>query len=91
MCIRDSIWTSLTIQGKVGILQIIANLERSVLGVSNESNVCATNLEEEGLLGRYDDSTQEIIIDMDLLLNGTAKTHCGVWFMRHFIPLSIVC
>lgn len=69
----ENIWTSLTVQEKAGALQIIANLERSYLGISNELNVCVVNLEEEGLLGRYDDSTHEIIIDMDLLLNGSAQ------------------
>ena len=69
----ENIWTSLTVQEKAGALQIIANLERSYLGIANELNVCVVNLEEEGLLGRYDDSTHEIIIDMDLLLNGSAQ------------------
>ena len=66
-------WTSLTVQEKVGVLQTIANLERSNLGVSNELNVCVVNLEEEGLLGCYDDSTYKIVIDMDLLLKGSAQ------------------
>lgn len=69
----ENIWTSLTVQEKAGALQIIANLERSYLGISNELNVCVANLEEEGLWGYYDDSTHEIVIDMDLLLNGSAQ------------------
>lgn len=69
----ENIWTLLTVQEKAGALQIIANLERSYLGISNELNVCVANLEEEGLLGRYDDSKHEIIIDMDLLLSGSAQ------------------
>lgn len=66
-------WTSITVQEKAGVLQKIANLERSNLGISNELNVCVANLEEEGLWGYYDDSTHEIVIDMDLLLNGSAQ------------------
>ena len=66
-------WSSITIQEKAGVLQKIANLERSNLGISNELNVCVANLEEEGLWGYYDDSTHEIVIDMDLLLNGSAQ------------------
>lgn len=69
----ENIWPSLTVQEKAGALQIIANLERSYLGISNELNVCVANLEEEGLWGYYDDSTHEIVIDMDLLLNGSAQ------------------
>lgn len=69
----ENVWTSLTVQEKTRALQIYANLERSYLGISNELNVCVANLEEEGLLGRYDDSTHEIIVDMDLLLNGSAQ------------------
>ena len=69
----ENVWTSLTVQEKTGALQIYANLERSYLGISNELNVCVANLEEEGLWGYYDDSTHEIVIDMDLLLNGSAQ------------------
>lgn len=69
----ENIWISLTVQEKAGALQKIANLERRYLGISNELNVCVVNLEEEDLLGRYDDSTHEIIIDMDLLLSGSAQ------------------
>lgn len=66
-------WSSITVQEKAGVLQKIANLERSNLGISNELNVCVANLEEEGLWGYYDDSTHEIVIDMDLLLNGSVQ------------------
>lgn len=69
----ENIWTSLTVQEKAGALQIIANLERSYLGISNELNVSVANLEEEGLWGYYDDSTHEIVIDMDLFLNGSVQ------------------
>ena len=66
-------WSSITVQEKAGVLQKIANLERSNLGISNELNVCIANLEKKGLWGYYDDSTHEIVIDMDLLLNGSVQ------------------
>lgn len=69
----ENIWTSLTVQEKAEVLQGLANLERSVLGLPNELNVCVVNMKEENLWGYYDDSTHEIVIDMDLLLNGSAK------------------
>ena len=71
--LNEDSWSSITVQEKAGVLQKIANLERSNLGISNELNVCVANLEEEGLWGYYDDSTHEIVIDMDLLLNGSAQ------------------
>lgn len=88
----EDIWTSLTVQKKTGALQIIANLERSNLGVSNELNLCVANLEEEDLLGRYDDSTHEIVIDMDLLINGSVQDvlRCLLHEVRHSFQHRLV-
>ena len=88
----EDIWTSLTVQKKTGALQVIANLERSNLGVSNELNLCVANLEEEDLLGRYDDSTHEIVIDMDLLINGSVQDvlRCLLHEVRHSFQHRLV-
>lgn len=69
----ENIWTSLTVQEKAGTLQVIANLERSNLGVSNELNVCVANMKKEDIWAYYDDAKHEIIIDMDILLNRSAE------------------
>ena len=67
LLLQDDIWAELTVLERLNVLQTIANIEQRYLGLPNELNVCAANL-DEGTLGYYSDNTHEIVISMDSLL-----------------------
>lgn len=66
--LQEEVWAGLSVQERLNVLQTVANIERSYLGIPNELNVGAANLREE-LLGSYNDNMHEIVISMDSLLN----------------------
>ncbi|MCR5143451.1 MAG: hypothetical protein K6C68_13180 [Ruminococcus sp.] len=67
----DMTWYYLSTEEKLDLLQIIANIESNTLGLSNELNVGASNLEKDsldyGTFGTYNDLTHSIIIDIQYL------------------------
>lgn len=65
--IRPNKWEKLSVQDKLDILQIIANIERDYLGLSHELRVKAANLDEV-VLGCYDDRKHLIQINIDSLI-----------------------
>ena len=68
LLLREDTWKTLSAEEKINVLQTVANIEQRYLGLPNELNVGASNL-REGLAGYYSDSTHEIIVSMDCLLN----------------------
>lgn len=65
--LEESRWKELSVQKRVDVLQVVANIEQRYLGLPNELNVGAANL-REGLLGYYTDGTHEIILNINSLL-----------------------
>jgi len=69
--LQDDEWSCLTAQERLDVLQTAANVEQRNLGMTNELNVGAANL-NKGVLGYYSDNTHEIVIDMNSLLNDSS-------------------
>ncbi len=67
----EDTWRTLPVEDKLGVLQTVANIEQRYLGLPNELNVGAANL-VEGLVGYYTDSSHEIIVSLDSLLNDSS-------------------
>lgn len=68
LLLQEEEWLTLTTQEKLDTLQTVANIEAHYLGLPNELNVGAANLEED-TLACYDDSTYTISIDINHLEN----------------------
>lgn len=60
-------WKDLYVQERLDVLQSVANVERYRLGIPNELNAGAANL-NHGTKGYYSDRTHEIILSLDSLL-----------------------
>ena len=69
--LQENVWRRLSVEERLDVLQVIANLEQIYLGLPNELNVGMANLEKD-LLGYYRDGTHEIVLNMDSLLNDDA-------------------
>ena len=69
--LQDAEWAKLNVQEKLDVLQTVANIEQRYLGIPNELNVGAANLEED-LLSYYSDKTHEIIINLESLTKDPA-------------------
>lgn len=69
--LQEDSWDKLTVKERLNVLQIVANIEQRYLGLPNELNVGAANL-LEGVMGYYSDTTHEIVISMDSLLNDSS-------------------
>lgn len=67
LLLQEEIWKDLTIQERLDVLQTIANIEANYLGIPNELNVKTADLDD--ILGCYLDTTHEITIDTNTLLN----------------------
>ena len=67
--LSDQRWETLSGYERLDVLQTVADIERSYLGIPHELNVGAADLDEY-TAGYYRDSTHEIIIDVDLLMHG---------------------
>ncbi len=72
LLLKEDTWKTLSVDEKLDVLQTVANIEQRYLGLPNELNVGASNL-REGLAGYYSDSTHEIIVSMDCLLNDSSR------------------
>ena len=66
LLLQEEEWATLTTQEKLDTLQTVANIEAHYLGLPNELNVGAANLEED-VLACYDDTTYTISIDLNSL------------------------
>ena len=66
LLLQEEEWSTLTTQEKLDTLQTVANIEAHYLGLPNELNVGAANLDED-TLACYDDKTYTISIDIDHL------------------------
>lgn len=67
LLLQDDTWAELTVSERLNVLQTIANIEQRYLGLPNELNVCAANLDER-TLGYYSDNTHELVVSMDSLI-----------------------
>lgn len=68
LLLQEDKWTNLTTKEKLDVLQTVANIEAHYLGLPNELNVGAANLDED-TLACYNDRTHTISIDLDHLEN----------------------
>ena len=69
--LQEDKWATLSLEEKLDVLQVVANIEQRYLGLSNELTVGADNL-SEGLTGSYSDSEHRIIVSLDSLMNDSA-------------------
>lgn len=69
--LNEQAWSTLSLQEKLNVLQLVADIEQIELGLPNALNVGAANL-EENLMGYYLDNTYEIIVSIDMLQYGSS-------------------
>lgn len=74
--LQDYIWEELTLQERLEVLQVVANIEQTSLGLPHELNVITTNC-DEFVTGRYHDAKHEIIISIDCLLQAESQDVVG--------------
>lgn len=67
----DGTWERLTNTEKIDILQTVANIESTFLGIPFELNVGAAAM-KDNVVGGYNDNTHSILIDFDSLENDSA-------------------
>jgi len=67
--LQEDIWRELSAEERLGVMQVVANIEQRYLGLPHSLNVGALSL-AEGQLGYYVDNTHEIIISVDSLMEG---------------------
>lgn len=67
-------WTALSVEQKLDVLQVVANVEQRYLGLPTELTVGAANLTQMELpvVSGYCEETHEILVDLDSLLNDTS-------------------
>lgn len=65
--LHDDTWKTLSVEEKLDVLQIVANIARTQLKIANELNVGAADLTGT-VLGYYSDPVHEIVIRTDVLL-----------------------
>lgn len=77
--IDESVWKNLSFDDRLDVLQTIANVEKTQLGISHEVNVCAASL-GWGTYGTYDYSKHEVTINMQIIMDDDSteavKTLC---------------
>ena len=66
--LRNSEWQELTVQEKVDVLQIVANIEAKALGISTKLSLGAKNMSEY-TVGLYEKDTDKIYINIDSLVD----------------------
>lgn len=69
--LEEETWDNLSLQERMDVLQVIANIEASYLGLPHELNAISAISDEE-TLGYYDDQTHTIAINIDFLQNGNS-------------------
>lgn len=67
--LQEDNWRELSLQQRLEVLTVVGIIEQHYLGLPYALNVCATDLPEH-VLGYYDDSSYEIVINMSHLING---------------------
>ncbi len=70
--LENTAWGELTVEERLDVLQTVANIERSYLGVPHELPVGAGTMEEE-TLGEYNPVTNQIVLNLDHLVEDDAK------------------
>lgn len=66
--IEESIWKTLTLDERLDVMQVLANVEKSHLGISHEINVRADSL-GLGTYGTYDHTKHEVTINTQVLMD----------------------
>ena len=69
--LQEDIWKNLSLQDRVNVLQMIANIEASYLGLPHELNVISAVMDEE-TLGYYNDQIHTIAFNIDFLRQGNS-------------------
>lgn len=62
--LQDSVWSGLSLDERMDVLQVIANIEANYLGTDFELNVSSSPLEEY-VLGQFSESSHSITLDME--------------------------
>lgn len=69
--LQEDEWDRLSVQERLDVLQVIANIEASYLGLPHELNVFSTVMDDD-LSGYYNDATHSIYLNLDDLSYGSA-------------------
>lgn len=70
--LKPNSWDKLDVTEKLNVMQTVANIEVSYLGIPHEINVGTANL-RENTLGCYEDKTHTVYIDLDHIEKGLAQ------------------
>ncbi len=71
--LRNDEWNQLSVQEKLDLMQIVANIEASALGISTELNVATKDLDGK-IYGQYNEQTHMIYIDVGVLESESSAT-----------------
>ena len=69
---REEVWSGLSAEERLNVLQVVANIESSLLGLPNEVQVGAANL-SGSTRGEYSDDTHRILIDLTHLMENPVR------------------
>lgn len=72
LLLQEDLWEELSIQERLDVLQTVANIEATYLGLPHELNVFAETLDET-VLGSYSDRDHKIKISVDYLMTESAQ------------------
>lgn len=72
LLLREEEWEKLSVQERLNVLQTVANIEATYLGLPHELNVTVKAL-DENTQGHYDDSTYTIAINVDHISEDSAE------------------
>lgn len=84
-------WESLSLQQKLGVMQVIINVESSYLGIPIELSASCMNL-DENVLSAYASSRQTVLFDSNTLSNGSSyeSLNCALHEVRHAYQHTLV-
>lgn len=71
LLLQEEKWNTLDVQGRLDVLQTVANIEATYLGLPHELNVVVEALDQT-TQGHYDDSTHTIAISIDHISEDSA-------------------
>lgn len=69
--LQAEVWAELPMSERLDLLQTVANIERTYLGVPHELRLGAAEL-EEGVMGRYNSVTNQIVLSLEHLAEDDA-------------------